>query len=274
VKPHWEWSGSRYLFLVSKNRGINTSFWRIQTSGVWCCEVLQKFEDGGGGVLRKVHGVTSQTAVFFIATSARTSDLSSIMCHSEDFFFSLEPDWNWKWQLNDINHIRHYTFLMQCAKPYVTQQSSTKLILNIHTTCSFNVTLRFLAAYLRPCLLNKIELQIPNSLVYSDCIGQSRLPLRSNAIRQAVYVWCNIEVHSCNHYSRTKAISITYSESFWAFGIQHARRMRHIVICGLYSSAVFFHVSHKRNDFRKTSYWTWNVCFRFLFALCPKHFSF
>jgi hypothetical protein len=75
------------------------------TSGVWCCEVLQKFEDGGGRVLLKVHGVTSQKAVFFITTSARTSDLSSIMCHSEDFFFISRA-----WQELKVTTVLHQSY--------------------------------------------------------------------------------------------------------------------------------------------------------------------
>ena len=38
-------------------------------------------------------------------------------------------------------------------------------------------------------------------------------------------------------------MSITYSESvFVALGIQKARRMCHIVICGLPHSKIFFHI--------------------------------
>ena len=36
-----------------------------------------------------------------------------------------------------------------------------------------------------------------------------------------------------------------------ALGIQYVMLMRHIVICGMYGSIVFFSLSHKQQDFRK-----------------------
>ena len=46
-----------------------------------------------------------------------------------------------------------------------------------------------------------------------------------------------------NHCSSGKAINITYFESvFVALGTQREIRMRHIVICGLPGSTVFFHI--------------------------------
>ena len=53
----------------------------------------------------------------------------------------------------------------------------------------------------------------------------------------------NIEVHSCNHCCHGKAISIIYPECvFVALVIHHALRLRHIIICGLPLSTVFFHI--------------------------------
>jgi len=38
---------------------------------------------------------------------------------------------------------------------------------------------------------------------------------------------------------------------FVAVVFQHAMRLRHIVICGLHRSTIFFTFSHKRNNFEK-----------------------
>jgi hypothetical protein len=47
---------------------------------------------------------------------------------------------------------------------------------------------------------------------------------------------------------REKAISITYSEAmFEALSIQHAMRMRHIVICGLPGSKIFYRIFYKQH---------------------------
>jgi hypothetical protein len=56
-----------------------------------------------------------------------------------------------------------------------------------------------------------------------------------------------------------KAISSKYPECVSvALIIQHAMHMRHIVICGLSGSTVFFRngISHKRHDFPKKKYRT------------------
>ena len=54
----------------------------------------------------------------------------------------------------------------------------------------------------------------------------------------------NIEGLLCNHCCNGEAIRITYSECvFLVLCIQHAMRMRHIVISCLSRSTVFFHIS-------------------------------
>ena len=64
-----------------------------------------------------------------------------------------------------------------------------------------------------------------------------------NYPRQAMHVERSIKAHSCKSCCNGKAISTAYSECvIVALGIENARRMRHIFICGLPTSTPFFHI--------------------------------
>ena len=60
-------------------------------------------------------------------------------------------------------------------------------------------------------------------------------------------------MRSCNHCGSGKATSITYSECvFVSLGIQHKMSIRHIVVCGLPDSKLFFpHYLINRTVFEK-----------------------
>jgi hypothetical protein len=55
--------------------------------------------------------------------------------------------------------------------------------------------------------------------------------------------------------------------------IQHAMRMRHIVIGGLSGSTIFSTLSYKRHGFRGKKVTDHKICFDFLYNFCLKHFS-
>jgi hypothetical protein len=53
----------------------------------------------------------------------------------------------------------------------------------------------------------------------------------------------NTEARSRNCCGSGKGISITYSECvFVALGVLHAKRMRHIFVCGLFDSTIIFNI--------------------------------
>jgi hypothetical protein len=77
--------------------------------------------------------------------------------------------------------------------------------------------------------------------------------------RQAMYVLCNMEARSRNHCCRGQAIIMEYSQFvFLALVIQHAKRMRHVILSCVASLAVphVSTLSHKLHDFRKK---LWNI---------------
>jgi hypothetical protein len=63
---------------------------------------------------------------------------------------------------------------------------------------------------------------------------------------------------------------------FVALRIQHAMRMRHIVICGLSGSTVFIHIIAYKAQFSKKKFieQASTVCSDFLYNFCLKNFSF
>ena len=63
-----------------------------------------------------------------------------------------------------------------------------------------------------------------------------------------MYVQRNTEARSQNRSCRGKDVTFTYYESMSvAVVIQHAMRMRRIVICGLSGSTIFVHIISQRS---------------------------
>ena len=84
---------------------------------------------------------------------------------------------------------------------------------------------------------------------------------RSNGTRTWYHSWS------------VNAIHIAYSECVSvAVGIQHAMRMRHIVICGLSGSIISVHIVLQTAWFlgEKKGYWTIKLCFYFLYKFFSK----
>ena len=87
----------------------------------------------------------------------------------------------------------------------------------------------------------------------------------------------NFDTRSCNHYSREKAISITYSECVSvAFFMQHAKGMCHIISSSeaCLSGPYFSTSSHTRHDSREEGIEHDMCAFEFLYNSCLKRFSF
>jgi hypothetical protein len=72
----------------------------------------------------------------------------------------------------------------------------------------------------------------------------SSMVLNLEVTRQAMYIYCNIEMHLCNYCCSRKAISVRYSECvFVTLSIKYVVHMHHIVTCGRPGCTIFFHVT-------------------------------
>jgi hypothetical protein len=87
------------------------------------------------------------------------------------------------------------------------------------------------------CDIIRFTVRSPYAIIFHNNV------MHCNETRQACYVERNNEERSCNHCCSGKELSIAYSECvFVAFGIQHAMSVRHIFICGMSGSTIFFHI--------------------------------
>jgi hypothetical protein len=106
----------------------------------------------------------------------------------------------------------------------------------------------------------KISLELTENLKFLGMTGIEWLQATPSSATWLIDVWVNktgnvllrdSETRLCKNCCGVKVISVIYSECvFVALGIQHVKRIRHTVICGLSASTlVFYNISYK--DFRK-----------------------
>ena len=87
---------------------------------------------------------------------------------------------------------------------------------------------------------------------------------------------CSFEALPCNHFFSGNVVSITYSElPSVTVAIQHAKGERHILFSSVTSPAVptIFSLFNIRHDFPKTTHWTLNVCFDYVYKCRRTYFA-
>ena len=132
----------------------------------------------------------------------------------------------------------------------------------------------FNTLYINPSLQNEFQIQSTYWILHSLCQTANEEWMLNKQDRQGMY---NITLtHVCVIIVAEEAICIPYSECVTtALGVQHAKCMHHIVICGLSDSTAFPTLSHKWHNFHKKKVTECKMCVLiFLYNFCLKHFSF
>jgi hypothetical protein len=131
--------------------------------------------------------------------------------------------------------------------------------LAIHRPNYTNKRVSFIAVF-RVWVLIIYKLQYLYSVENIDCLKCVNSSCKMFT-RQPVYVFRNMKALSCNQFSSGKAKIITYSVCvFIALIMQHAKRMRHIVIAACPTLLNVSTLSHKRHVFRKKKVTEYEMC--------------
>ena len=130
---------------------------------------------------------------------------------------------------------------------------------------------RYIFAFQTPWTITKESVSSEILAMKLRCFTRARFG--ETILLSHINKWGNVRFTITTITAVKKAINITYYEwVFVALSIQHAMRMRLIVICKLPDLRYFSTLSHKRHDFRKqvTEYKTrvlisstnsvWNIC--------------
>jgi hypothetical protein len=143
---------------------------------------------------------------------------------------------------NNFRKVKAFFLFWQCTYFYCFQYKG--LIQNAEESANYRPSqkteiVKFWPTHYHTCALLKSALKKKFSAYFYK------------KTRQAMYTYCNIQAHSCNHCCSRKAIRITYCK--FVFSLSYPAHNAHAPYCNLRFARLYKYfstLSHKRHDFQ------------------------